>query len=342
MYSAKILLDSITPGGARLTTWELTYPRIVHAELMTHRVFSRCSASSRAIPIEKMIAQVNDRPMLPKFWGKNKAGMQAEEELTGAALARAQAIWLEARSDAVYHARHLEVLGVEGPDKKPFGLHKQISNRLIEPWMFITVIVSSTSFSNWFKLRHSKLAQPEIGWLAGEMFSRMKASVPTFLPSGQWHMPFLPDRAELEADGWRTPEGTDVFSEKDLRAISAGRVARVSYLNHHGERDPFEDRKLCVERLVPAGHWSPLEHVAMSMGKDEWNDHVMRTILSQTAANDGPGPREGLLSGTGLFNPMALGNLVGWLQYRKCFDHESGFDFDWQNMPDPYRIEQVG
>lgn len=122
----------------------------------------------------------------------------------------------------------------------------------------------------------------------------------------------------------------------------AGRVARVSYLNHHGERDPFEDRKLCVERLVPAGHWSPLEHVAMSMGKDEWNDHVMRTILSQTAADDGDGPREGLLSGTGLFNPMALGNLVGWLQYRKCFDHESGFDFDWQNMPDPYRIEQAG
>lgn len=327
MYSAKILLDSITPGGARLTTWELTYPRFVHAELMTHRVFSRCSASSRAIPVEKILAQVNESPVIPKFWGKNKAGMQADEELSGAGIDLAKILWLNARNHAADHVERLIKLGVEGPDRKPFGLHKQLANRLIEPWMFITVVVSSTSFSNWFKLRHSKLAQPEIGWLAGEMFLRMKASVPRFLEAGQWHMPFLPDRQELEADGWRTPEGTDVFGEKDLRAVSAGRVARVSYLNQNGVRDPLEDRKLCVARLVPAGHWSPLEHVAMSMGKEDWNKHVLRTLQDEAHKR------------AGLLNPMALGNFVGWLQYRKCFAQESGFDFDWENMPDPYCSE---
>lgn len=341
MYSTKILLDSITSAGARLTTWELTYPRFVHAELMTHRVFSRCSASSRAIPVKTILGQVENDPVMAKYWGKNKAGMQAEEELTGAGLDLAKRLWLEARDQAAYYTSRLTELGVErgalegqgiraelGADGgKPFGLHKQLANRLIEPWMFITVVVSSTSFSNWFKLRHSKLAQPEIAWLAGDMFLKMKASVPRLLGEGQWHMPFLPDRAELEADGWRVPEGGDVFGEKDLRAVSAGRVARVSYLNQHGERNPIEDRDLCNKRLVPAGHWSPLEHVAMAMSGGSWNEHVEKTLRRHPT-------KEGLL------NPMSLGNLVGWLQYRKCFAGESGFDFDWENMPDPHRVEQ--
>ena len=78
---AKIILDSVGPNDARLTTFELTYPRMVHAELMTHRMFSRNSASSRAIPTEKLLARIEEDPVLPVWWGKNQSGMQAREEL---------------------------------------------------------------------------------------------------------------------------------------------------------------------------------------------------------------------------------------------------------------------
>lgn len=82
MYSTRVLKDSVAPCGKRLTTWELTYPRFVHAELMTHRLFSRNSASSRAIPTEKLIERVEKDPAMPIFWGKNQKGMQAEVEMS--------------------------------------------------------------------------------------------------------------------------------------------------------------------------------------------------------------------------------------------------------------------
>lgn len=322
MYNVKILLDSVSPANSRLTTWELTYPRIVHAELMTHRVFSRCSASSRAIPIAKMLKMIKDSPMMPKWWGKNQSGMQAEIELTGDDLEDAQSLWLDARDNAIASVERLMNLGIDH-DGNVVGLHKQIANRITEPWMFITVIVSATSFANWFKLRHSKFAQPEIAWLAAEMHKQMKTSVPTILHAGEWHMPLLYDRDELFKEGF-TPTGEKKIdgTVRDLRAVSAGRVARVSYLNHNGVRAPMEDQALCFDRLVPNGHWSPLEHVAQSMSADEWNDwarEVTGTGWSQYRR-------------IGLINPMNAGNFVGWLQYRKTFAGESGFDFDWENM----------
>jgi thymidylate synthase ThyX len=101
MYSVKILKDSFAPSGKRLTTWELTYPRFVHSELMTHRVFSRNAASSRAVPISKLIERVKTDPALPVWWGKNQAGMKAREELDPVAREQAIAVWLEARDAAV-------------------------------------------------------------------------------------------------------------------------------------------------------------------------------------------------------------------------------------------------
>jgi hypothetical protein len=72
-HSTKILADSISPDGVRLTTLEVVMPRIVLAEFNTHRMLSRNSASSRAIPIEKMIRMVipNEADILQQQDGEN-------------------------------------------------------------------------------------------------------------------------------------------------------------------------------------------------------------------------------------------------------------------------------
>lgn len=278
MYSAKILLDSVNPAGHRLTTWELQYPRFVHAELMTHRVFSRNSASSRAIPSEKLIQRILDDPAMPVWWGKNQPGMQAQEEL-GIAKVDAQSVWIGARNKMVEYARMLQEL----------GLHKQIANRILEPWMYITVILSATSFDNWFKLRCHKDAQPEIKHLADMMLEEYKRGNPIPRGYGGWHLPLTntEDFSTLCAKYYLlSDEDKRKNTNADMLKISVGRCARVSYLTHDGKRDIQADIDL-HDRLVTSGHWSPFEHVAQ--------------------ASDGQ-----------------FGNFTGWRQYRKEFEGESG------------------
>ncbi len=246
-YVVKILCDSLAPSGKRLTTFELSYPRFVHAELMTHRAFSRNSASSRAIPIEKMISLVMEDPAMPVFWGKNKSGMQAEVELEGAEKEQAIAAWLEGRDQAVALARRLVALKV----------HKQIANRPLETWMYISIIATATDFGNWFNLRTDPAAQPEIRKLAVMMADAYHAATPKSVQAGEWHLPLIqPDE-----------EGLDIELKKKL---SAARSARVSYLTHSGTRDLEADLTL-HERLISSGHWSPLEHVGQALTKPDWS-----------------------------------------------------------------------
>jgi hypothetical protein len=241
-YSARILQDSLNPVGDRLTTWELSYPRFVHAELMTHRMFSRNSASSRAIPIEKLIQRVIDDPVLPVWWGKNQPGMQAVGELQGLSLRQAKCHWLIARDQAVLRAQTL----------KRWGVHKQIVNRLLEPWTWIAVIVSATEYENWFHLRAHKDAQPEIRHLAEMMLPLYRETQPQALKAGEWHLPL---------SGFSGDEGLTL--EEKIK-VSVGRCARVSYLTHLGERDVQADLDL-HDRLKGSGHWSPFEHVARAL-----------------------------------------------------------------------------
>ncbi len=239
-YEAKILLDSQGPTlGTRLTTWELTYPRFVHAEFMTHRMFSRNAASSRAIPIEKMIERVMEDPAMPVWWGKNQKGMQAQEELSPSDAAYARATWLSQRDSAVSAARYMIDLNV----------HKQITNRLLEPWMWITVICSATTFSNFFHLRCHPDAQPEIKYLADMMQAEYYSHKPTRVEEGDWHLPLIQD------------DEHETFTTSYLKKLSVARCARVSYLTHDGRRDHDADIQL-HDRLVSSGHWSPFEHVA--------------------------------------------------------------------------------
>ncbi len=261
-YGVKVLLDSVNVKGVRLVSWELTYPRFVHSELMTHRVFSRSAASSRAIPIEKMIGRIETDPAMPVKWGKNQAGMQADEVFEGKDVTDAIQLWLGARNDAVKHARKMQL----------FGLHKQIVNRVTEPYMWITTLMTTTFHANWFEQRDHSAAEPSLAHMATLMHYAYWLSKPTFIQPGDWHMPLLPDRAALESEGYDVSNESGLYAFHEtpyaggsLQHISGGRCARVSYLNHNGIRDPQDDVQLYRRMAGSApAHRAPLEHVAQS------------------------------------------------------------------------------
>lgn len=245
--TAKIVADSVSYKGRRLTTFVLHYPRFIHAELMTHRVFSRNAASSRAIPLAKFIERVKNDPAMPVFWGANKSGMQAAVEVDDPAAAKAW--WLETR-DIV-----LQQVG----KAIPLNLHKQIINRVMEPWFNIETIVTSTEFGNWYNLRNEKDAQPEIKRLAEEMLDIHNNSVPTLLGPGEWHLPFV------------TEEERKTLDVETLKQIATARSARVSYVNHEGKVEIAKDLDL-TSKLIAAPHASPFEHIATPLeDPDVWD-----------------------------------------------------------------------
>jgi thymidylate synthase ThyX len=248
MYSAKILKDSLATCGSRLTTMEVTFPRIMLAEFNTHRVKSRNSASSRAIPVEKMIKRVTDDCFIPIYWGKNEKGMQANSELSISEQIEANEIWIEARDNAINSVRKLLNIGV----------HKQIANRLLEPFMWQTVICSATSWDNFFNLRCDKDAQPEIRKIATMMQDIYNSNTPNsnLLKTLNWHLPLIEDDEFVEL--------IKLFTIENIKKICVGRCARVSYLTHDGKRDPLADIEL-ADRLLLSGHMSPFEHAAIGL-----------------------------------------------------------------------------
>lgn len=273
MYAAKIIADSINPVGCRLTTFEVTYPRIVHNELMTHRDFSRNSSSSRAIPNSKLIQKIKDDPFIPIEWGKNQKGMQAGELLEPWDITKGLDLWIEARNKALEFSEKMSELGV----------HKQIVNRLLEPWMWITVIISATNYENFFALRCHHDAQPEIRKIAEMMRELYRENVPTKRTKDGWHLPYI------KKEDW---EDSIQLITKDrssldiIRAVCIARCARVSYLTHDGIRDLEKDWELFLQ-LFENKHFSPFEHGAKALETNE-----------------------------------RIGNFNGWKQFRKEFKHE--------------------
>lgn len=252
MIKATMIADSISEAGVRLSTLSLVYPRFIHAEFMTHRVFSRNASSSRAIPVLKMLRQVWNDPAMPIHWGKNQAGMQAKGELSPFKKAIARGLWKGAAKVACVFAYGMHKL----------GLHKQVANRILEPWQYIHVLVTATEWDNFYALRLHEDAQPEIFELARVMKVAMLGSQPRLLREGQWHLPYVSEIEEYQYDA-------DL-----LRQASAARSCRVSYLKHDGERPELaDDLKLC-ERLAGSEpiHASPFEHQATPAGSaDEWH-----------------------------------------------------------------------
>ena len=312
MINAKILLDSINPVGNRITSWILTYPRFIHAEFMTHRVFSRNASSSRAIPVKRMLEDVKNNPAMPVFWGKNQSGMQAKEELDNTekyAEVRkdlkygegllittkkqdAKREWLLARDEMVARVEKLNEI----------GLHKQIANRLLEPWMNITVIATATDHENFFALRAHPDAQPEFQDLAYKMLDIYQLSEPNKLKAGEWHIPFgdnMNEQRLVDCDAFAKEtegmalglgDGYKDYISLFKRKIATARCARISYLNFDGKDDYNKDIEL-HDILAKSGHWSPFEHSAMALSTSEYS-----------------------------------GNFKGWKQYRKTFNEENRGD----------------
>ena len=245
-YACDIIADSMSPADHRLTTFQITFPRFILAEFNTHRVLSRNSASSRAIPVNKRIEAILESPFVPAAFGAKQRGMQAGDALAEKDQEACRKVWLGAMQDMVRHARRLVEIGV----------HKQWANRLLEPFAWHTVIVTATEWENYFALRVSEHAQPEIFTISDMMQKVMGESQPEQLTYGQWHLP-------LAGDKFEDPPDTE-FRVK----LSTARCARVSYLTHEGVRDADKDIGL-YERLTNNGHMSPTEHPARPMTEEE-------------------------------------------------------------------------
>jgi thymidylate synthase ThyX len=249
---ARVLKDS-THGGEPLTTMEVTMHRYMLPEFNTHRAFSRNSASSRAIPGHLQRQRVLDTPAMPPVWPSKQRGMQGGPDLPPELTSELEAYWTLARDKAVEFAGELDRLGV----------HKSVTNRLIEPFLYQTVIVTgdANAYGNFFLLRLDSDAQPEIRMLAEHMKTAYNDSEPTEMEADGWHMPLVNvDDDDTDAI-LRYSLKNGIIPSVTERKVSAARCARVSYLTHDGKRDIEADLTL-YDRLVEGGHWSPLEHVA--------------------------------------------------------------------------------
>jgi hypothetical protein len=323
-FEARILADSINDLGDRLTTWVATYPRMIHSEMLTHKMLSRSSASSRAIPVVKMLSNIETDPVVPIWWGANEPGMQAFGEVEDKA--GAEAWWREGVAANIAHARR----GVE------MGLHKQIVNRVPESAMWITVIYSTTTVSNLYGLRIHSAAEPHCRKIVTMMKEAQDASTPKKLREGQWHLPLIFEEDWEIANALPLP--SIVHVEEHLVKVSVGRVARVSYLTHEGKRDLSEDIKLHDKLIVQEPlHASPGEHVGQAMAYPKWfkkqfpdyaklsskelNEVRMALREAQRYSLQDEIP-VGDMAVEAALSQIQSGNFRGWRQYRKLHKNE--------------------
>lgn len=286
---ATIIADSISAStDKRITSLELELPRFIWSEMLTHRLFSRNAASSRAIPVSKVTEQVRSNPAKPMYWGSSKSGMQAGSELTGEHKALARGIWETAAIKAAEFSDQLF----------ESGLHKQHTNRITEPFQQYKVVLTATEFDNFFYLRNHKDAQPEIRMLAQAMLEAMKASTPMKLKTGEWHLPYIKRKLVDGTMCYYDVNNTELTLE-EAQQVSSSCCAQVSYrlLDHTLDKAKFIYDKLVNSKPV---HASPFEHQATPMYWFATNDIWPEGVTHMDA--DGK---------------FWSGNLQGFIQYRQ-------------------------
>lgn len=292
--TARVIADSLNTCGNRLTSLVITIPRIVLAEFNTHRAISRNSASSRAIPLKKMVDQVMNNPFIPTAYQKEHKGMQGTEYFSEdeAIALNLKSQWLDARNYAVHRAKQLSER----------GLTKQLCNRLLEPFMMHTIIATATEWENFIALRAHDQAEIHIQDAAYKVLDALNNSKPTLLQPGEWHIPFGNNINEAKfkdifdfdkkVDLWCWDlNGSERFNSNHIKTmIAVARCARVSYMNFEGKDDYTSDISLYYN-LKKSGHMSPFEHVAQALPYDKQS-----------------------------------GNFIGFEQYRKTIEGESKSD----------------
>lgn len=279
--SATVLADSIAGNGIRLTSLLLRYPRFIHSEVMTHRVFSRNASSSRAIPVARLIKDAMEDTAVPIYWGKNQPGMQAGEDWNAPVIIGLEKVsnewaWYIARNRAIEVARGFA----------DAGYHKQIVNRLLEPFVHINVVITATAWGNFFDLRDHEDAEPHIAHLARDMKKALENSTPKFIRPGQWHLPFIKDGelVRLAMHAMHLEADTYMLAAK----VSAARCARTSFLTHEGKETTIDqDLELFGKLLVAEPvHASPAEHQATPNETSDWDANFrgwkqLRKVLGQ-------------------------------------------------------------
>ena len=293
LATAVVIADSISDQGIRITTFQLRYWRAIHAELMTHRVFSRNAGSSRARPYKAIIDQVKTDPWGPLHWGANEPGMQANNEVKEVHWAKNT--WRLAAKIAAEQAEELAAT----------GLHKQIVNRVLEPFTYIDVVVTATDYANWFALRLDEDAQPEIQQLAQAMESAMAASAPAMLKPGEWHLPYITVSDHTNIQDYLPYVITNNKDKPEkmlelLKKISAARCARTSYKAFDGKVASIDDDLALFDKLMSGNlkHASPTEHQATPDYINYWDGEIE------------------------FVSPWLHGNFKGWVQYRKTIPNE--------------------
>jgi thymidylate synthase ThyX len=290
MIKSEIIADSIDNKGKRITSFIVTIPRIILAELNTHRVLSRNSASSRAIPFVKMLDAVKTNPFIPIAWMKDHSGMQGNEFFTEEGQIKAlEEAYLAGRDNAVKTAESLSNL----------GLTKQIVNRGLEAYMWHTVILTSTELENFFALRAHEAAEIHIQKLAYLMLEEMNNTIPKLLQNGEWHIPFGDKMNETELEKLMPVVQPDSLNwhEEHIQLlkvkVAVARCARVSYtiVGEEGKPDNYGNDIKLHDRLMSMGHLSPFEHCAQATEDTGWS-----------------------------------GNFQGWTQYRKTLPNENRND----------------
>lgn len=283
LYGKPEKLTSITSLGLKMTydlEMDSEFENFVANGIIVHN--SRNASSSRAIPVEKMLKQVTENPAMPIHWGKNQPGMQAREELDSLT---GEGLW---KDSAEYNAENCRIMS-------EWGYHKQVVNRLLEPFQWIKVIVTATEWDNFFKLRLHKDAQPEMMVLAEHMKKAMDESIPVELQPGEWHLPYV------DFPGSR---GKELVLEKAIKC-SVARCGRVSYLNHDNSAPDIAKDIALADRLLAAGHMSPFEHIAtpMDFAKDTFELAWENGVTHKDRDNN-----------------FWSGNFRGWVMYRKLLD----------------------
>lgn len=320
LISVKIVADSISPSGIRIITFELEYPRIIHSELMTHRLLSRNAMSSRAIPIKKMIEQVQQNPAMPVKFGKNQPGMQDAGEHS-AQLGdgySAEEWWkLAGLSAARFAAEFADA-----------GYHKQIANRLLEPYQRMKTVVTATDWNNFFWLRVDPDADPTIYELAKAMKEASDNSIPDPLEPGQWHTPYV-DHVygfeDINDKECAVFEGYCVLDEEnkpvmltleEALAISASCCAQVSYRVLNTSKEKALD---IYEKLVSGNkvHASPFEHQATPMTEYREIENSDYLTIGHINFPRDPSSWEEGITHADRQGQLWSGNLRGWRQHRQ-------------------------
>ena len=319
--TAKVVCDSVSEQGIRLTTFEIEYPRIVMSEFNTHRAVSKNSSSSRAIPVSKMLEHTKNINLKPIYFGSKKSGMQAGKELDGDDLRSAKYFWEAAMFDAVTWASELDELGVA----------KEVTNRLVEPFQSVKVVCTATDWDNFFNLRLHPDADPNICMLAYKMYKAIEGSKPTLLKSGEWHLPYTKRLFE----GYTTWLATDDDTEQELTLeqaikLSAASCASVSYRT---EEMTLEKADKIFDMLIKAEviHASPFEHLATPIvekfdyfDKDDLDTgYEVNLPLHPDSWEDG-------ITHVNKQGVLCSGNLRGWVQYRHLLPNNTNWKFDFE------------